>query len=74
METLPCLRQTSRDMLSPYNVTFTNNEVFAVCSLVSVISLLLVTKENQKKVSAELYVLYLSAQIVCHTEGGTRRD
>lgn len=53
METLPCLRQTSRDMLSPYNVTFTNNEVFAGCSLVSVISLLLVTKENQKKVSVE---------------------
>lgn len=53
METLPCLRETLWDMLSLYNVPFTNNKDFAGYSLVSVISLVLVTKENQKKVSAE---------------------
>lgn len=53
MGTLFCLRETLLDMFGLYNVPFTSNADFAVCTWVSVISSVIVTKENQKEVVGE---------------------
>lgn len=63
------------DMFGLYNVPFTNNEDFAVCTLVSDISSVLVMRKNKKEVVGEgTAQSYICTESVCIAEGENRRD
>lgn len=63
------------DMFGLYNVPFTSNEDFAVCTLVSDISSVLVMRKNKKEVVGEgTAQSCICTESVCIAEGENRRD